>query len=233
MDHDSYHISNSLPMIPCLSSFYDPNFLSLLLIVVTTSTLLLVLVDYIHILVVRRTLPPGPFPFPLIGNHLQIPNVKPWLQFSEWSRQYSNPLITIWLGRNPTVVVNDAWSAAEIMEKRATIYSSRPRMVAMGDMTGGTDTNQVCLVYGDKWRAHRKLTHAVVGSQNIQKASVRAAQSNETKVLTRDLLLRPDDYVPAIERYSCSVVSILGWGRRIDRINDYVAQQALAVMVGP
>lgn len=41
---------------------------------------------------------------------------------------------------------------------------------------------------------------------------------------------RPDDYVMAIERYSCSVVSIIGWGRRIDKINDYVAQMALKAM---
>ena len=31
----------------------------------------------------------------------------------------------------------------------------------------------------------------------------------------------------SIERYSCSVVSIIAWGRRIDGIGDYVAQQAL------
>lgn len=41
---------------------------------------------------------------------------------------------------------------------------------------------------------------------------------------------RPDDFVQAVERYSCSVVSIIGWGRRIDRMNDYVAQCALGFM---
>lgn len=33
-----------------------------------------------------------------------------------------------------------------------------------------------------------------------------------------------------IERYSVSTTSIVGWGRRIDKKNDYVAQIALAVM---
>lgn len=37
-------------------------------------------------------------------------------------------------------------------------------------------------------------------------------------------------YVMAIERYSCSVASIVGWGRRIDRMNDYVAKVALMFM---
>ena len=38
--------------------------------------------------------------------------------------------------------------------------------------------------------------------------------------------------VMSIERYSCSVVSIIGWGRRIDKVNDYVAKTALAFMEG-
>jgi cytochrome P450 len=36
----------------------------------------------------------------------------------------------------------------------------------------------------------------------------------------------------SIERYSVSSTSIVGWGRRIDRRNDYVTQQALKLMEG-
>jgi cytochrome P450 len=67
-----------------------------------------------------------------------------------------------------------------------------------------------------------------VGSQAVR--SHATFQRDEAKVLLRDLLDNPDDFVMAIERYSCSVVSIIGWGRRIDRTNDYVVQQALAIM---
>lgn len=44
------------------------------------------------------------------------------------------------------------------------------------------------------------------------------------------MLTDPDDYVMSIERFSCSVVSILGWGRRIAEKNDFVAQAAIAFM---
>lgn len=60
----------------------------------------------------------------------------------------------------------------------------------------------------------------------------RTFQGNETKVLLRDLLRNPDDMVMSIERYSCSTVSIIGWGRRIDQMNDYVAKCALGFMEG-
>jgi hypothetical protein len=45
-----------------------------------------------------------------------------------------------------------------------------------------------------------------------------------------DIMNDPKDYVMAIERYSCSVVAIIGWGRRVDRKNVYVVQQACELM---
>ena len=48
--------------------------------------------------------------------------------------------------------------------------------------------------------------------------------------MVRDFLLEPHDFELSIERYSVSVTSIIGWGRRVDRKNDYVAQQALKLM---
>jgi cytochrome P450 len=67
-----------------------------------------------------------------------------------------------------------------------------------------------------------------VGSQAVR--SHAKFQRDEANVLMLDLLNDKEDYVMAIERYSCSVVSIIGWGRRIDRKNDYVVQQALMIM---
>jgi|SRR5277367_1606093 len=67
-----------------------------------------------------------------------------------------------------------------------------------------------------------------VGSQAVR--SHAKFQRDEANLLMLDLLNDNEDYVMAIERYSCSVVSIIGWGRRIDRKNDYVVQQALMIM---
>lgn len=114
--------------------------------------------NYIRVLLLRRKLPPGPFPLPVIGNHFRIPHFQPWVRFEEWSRWYGNPMITIWLGSRPVIVLNDAWTASDLLEKRADVYSSRPRFVAMGELTGSATTNQATLVYGDQWRLHRKLT---------------------------------------------------------------------------
>ncbi|KAF7189160.1 Cytochrome P450 monooxygenase [Pseudocercospora fuligena] len=186
-------------------------------------------IDYLRVLWLRRKLPPGPFPLPLIGNHLDMRMKRPWRHWEKLSFEiYRNPMITLWNGHRPVICCNDAWTVSDMFEKRATIYSSRPRMVMMGDMTNTTNHNQVCLKYDDQWRTHRKLSHSVVGTQAVR--AYRDFQSSETKILLEDLLTRPDNYVPAIERYSCSIVSIVGWGRRIRDINDPVAQRALEFM---
>lgn len=67
-----------------------------------------------------------------------------------------------------------------------------------------------------------------MGSQSVRQH--RSFQGNEAKILTLDLLTTPDNYVKSIERYACSVVSIIGYGRRIKNMEDPVARVASAIM---
>lgn len=43
--------------------------------------------------------PPGPRPWPIVGNTFMLPDTKPWFWFEELSKKYNAPLITIWIGR--------------------------------------------------------------------------------------------------------------------------------------
>ncbi|KAM5349584.1 hypothetical protein ACJ41O_006089 [Fusarium nematophilum] len=190
--------------------------------------LIALLAEWGRMLWMRRKLPPGPFPFPIVGNHFQTPSVRPWIAWEKWAQYYGSPMMTLWIGREPRIILSDAWVASELLEKKADILSSRPRFVLMGDVINCTTTNQTTLEYGDRWRMHRKLMHSAVGTQAVR--GYRSFQADESKILIRDLLVDPDDFELSVERYSVSTASIIGWGRRIDRKNDYVAQQALAVM---
>jgi hypothetical protein len=95
--------------------------------------LALPLLTLLHDIYLWLRMPPGPLPAPFLGNRLQLPKSKPWIQFQEWSKTYG-PIFTIWIGRRPTVVISDPNIAVELMEKRSAKYSSRPRMVAMGEI---------------------------------------------------------------------------------------------------
>ncbi|KAL3473182.1 cytochrome P450, partial [Aspergillus californicus] len=128
------------------------------------------------------------------------------------------------------IFFHDAWAISELLDKRSHIYSSRPLMVMLGESRNATYRDQALLSYGDVWRHHRRLTHNVVGTQAVR--AHRPFQDNEIKIMLRDLVQKPENYVKAIERYSVSVVSCVGFGRRVDKMDDIVAQMALKFMEG-
>ena len=132
--------------------------------------LLAVLADYTRMLWMRRRLPPGPFPLPIIGNHFQTPAVRPWIAWEKWAEYYNTPMLTLWIGRHPRIILSDAWVASDLLEKKSEIFSSRPRLIVMGDAIKATTTNQTVLEYGDRWRIHRKLMVCIDPSDPAGKA---------------------------------------------------------------
>ncbi|KAG9233652.1 cytochrome P450 monooxygenase [Amylocarpus encephaloides] len=183
--------------------------------------------DYAWMLYLYARMPPGPIPLPIIGNTHLLPDTKPWIYFETLAKRYNTPVITFWIGRNPTVWICDAWAASEILDKRAGIYASRPRMVVFGELGPG-QTSLVSMYYGPRWRIHRKLTHMGVGLQQVR--NYLSFQNDESRLVAYNLLSTPNDFVVHLERYAASVVSIIGFGRRISSTKDPVISEVLAVM---
>ncbi|KAK5043484.1 hypothetical protein LTR84_011953 [Exophiala bonariae] len=208
---------------------FSPSKLSAVWIAVI-GAFLFVLADYIRILLLRRKLPPGPFPIPVFGNYFSLSVVRPWLQYEKWAKVYKSPMTTVWNGSTPIIICNDCWTISDLLEKRAAIYSSRPKLIVMGEISGASTSNQVIQPYGSRWKLHRKLMQSAVGNSAARRH--REFQDAESKVLTHDLITTPDQYVQAIERYSVSVVSIVGWGKRIDSMNSEIGNFALKMMEG-
>jgi len=76
----------------------------------------------------RLPLPPGPKGLPLIGNILDIPRTYIWLKYAQLAKIYGDIIKIDAFGK--TTIILHSWEAAvELLEKRASNYSDRPRMV--------------------------------------------------------------------------------------------------------
>lgn len=231
-------VIGSVMGLPSLVEILSSNLLKAFFILVLGCGIGALIIDYARMLRLHKKMPPGPLPLPIIGNTHLLPKAKPWIYFEELSKSLKSPVITFWIGRSPTVWINDAWSASELLDKKAAIYASRPRMVVFAELTDMHQSadpnakmpgnNLVTMFYGERWRVHRKITHLGVGLQQVR--NYRGFQNDESRIIAYELLRTPNNYVAHFERYAASVVSIIGFNRRIASTEDPIITEVIAVM---
>ncbi|EGO02936.1 hypothetical protein SERLA73DRAFT_70421 [Serpula lacrymans var. lacrymans S7.3] len=83
----------------------------------------------------RYKLPPGPRPDPIIGNLRQFPKGNQPEVFSEWGKEFGDVVYVQIFGRG-VLVLNSIRAVNDLLEKRGSIYSDRPRQVAFGELLG-------------------------------------------------------------------------------------------------
>ncbi|KAI0754764.1 cytochrome P450 98A3 [Daedaleopsis nitida] len=138
-------------------------------------------------------LPPGPAPLPIIGNLFDLPKVRPWETYREFSRRHGK-IMSLSVMEQCIIVVNDPQVAIDLLEKRSSIYSSRPKSPIIE--LSGWGWNIGLLPYGQDWRSQRRMfwQHFHPGiiskySQAVEKAACRLACR---------LLTSPDNVGPII-----------------------------------
>ena len=81
----------------------------------------------------RLPFPPGPKPYPLLGNVLDMPKTYYWLTFADWAKQYGDIIHMNMLGKH--YIILDSFEAVEeLLEKRSATYSDRPRMPMVNEL---------------------------------------------------------------------------------------------------
>src|ERR1700761_9309408 len=172
----------------------------------------------VHDVLQWMRLPPGPTPLPFVGNKFDIPKSQPWIQFQEWSKKYG-PIFTLWIGRRPTLIISDPQIAVDLMEKRSNKYSSRPRMVVLGEVYNG-NSSILTQPYGKAWSVRRKLLHQALNPKALR--LYKPTQEAEASRLCYALLSDPEGWEKQIERFTSSVVFCVAYGHRIDSLKAQV-----------
>ncbi|THH08833.1 hypothetical protein EW145_g2433 [Phellinidium pouzarii] len=125
----------------------------------------------------------------------------------------------------PMIILNTAEAARDLMEKRGANYSDRPTTTLLGKMINWG--NMLAFVrYGDRFRAQRRFVHQYLNSQ--ASASFRPAQTQQAKILVKNLLKNPTDFRKHINRMSSASVVKLTYGHDILSDDDEYTNLAVA-----
>jgi len=155
-----------------------------------------------------RKLPPGPRGYPIIGNLLDL-RAEQWLKFTEWRKTYGD-LIYLNAGGQPIVVLNSKRAAVDLLDRRAGIYSDRPRnIVACDIMTNGLLFGFAR--YGDAWRRMRKAANE--GSSKGSVKRFHEAQTAEAIILACDWLVESAQWDAHFRRAAASMIMSVVYGR--------------------
>ncbi|XP_067418747.1 cytochrome P450 1B1 [Emydura macquarii macquarii] len=106
----------------------------------------------------RRLEPPGPFPWPLIGNAAQLGSA-PHLTFARLARTYGD-VFQLRLGSRPVVVLNGERPIRQALIRQAAAFAGRPRFPSFQLVSGGRSL--AFGGYSELWQLQRRLAHSTV-----------------------------------------------------------------------
>ncbi|KAF8174808.1 cytochrome P450 [Mycena galopus ATCC 62051] len=150
--------------------------------------------------------------------------------FHEWAKTYGDIMHLDVLGQ-PMIVLNTHKVAVDLLNKRSSIYSDRPRFI-LYEMIGWSTTLSL-MPYGQRLNVHRRLHQSYLNRAKCRE--FRSMQTLEAHTLVKNLLESPAGiYSNFINRFSTGVISQIVAGHRINSNDDPYMQttQALRVSLG-
>ncbi|KAL0954892.1 hypothetical protein HGRIS_003825 [Hohenbuehelia grisea] len=172
-------------------------------------------------------LPPGPSSLPLIGNILDMPAQAAWIQYDRWLKEYGDIVHVEVLGKH-IIILGSPYHISNLLEKRSSIYSNRPRMPMLNELMGWDFTFGL-MPYGTLWRKHRKLFHDYFNPGVVER--YQETQQAQTKSFMRRLHHSPDEFLEHIRHAFASTIMMITYGIQVlDSGDPYidVAEKAVA-----
>ena len=100
------------------------------------------------------------------------------------------------------IILNSPKLAIEMLDKKSSIYSDRPKIVFGGEMVGWKNT-LVLLPYGDRFREYRRFMHQLIGGRT-QMQRFHPLGELETRRFLQRVLKRPEEVQAHIRQCAVS-----------------------------
>ncbi|KAH9163791.1 cytochrome P450 [Lactarius sanguifluus] len=162
-----------------------------------------------------RPYPPGPPPWPVIGNFLDVPKLSPWLAYANMSKKYGDVLCINVLGQ-VVVVLCSPTAIKDLLERRGELYADRTPLPILEIM--GVDWAFFLARMGKYWREGRKLLDR--GLRPSAAALHRRLIEEKTRVFLGQLLATPNAFREHINLLQGKLVMRLAYGYELKENDD-------------
>ncbi|CUA75462.1 O-methylsterigmatocystin oxidoreductase [Rhizoctonia solani] len=174
----------------------------------------------------RLPLPPSPKSDPIIGHLRTLLSASDVVSlYKETSKNLKSDIISFKLPGQTIIVLNSANTADDLLSKRSSIYSDRPRVtaiMAVSDRLVGWRNNTGVLPYGERWRNQRRMTHELLNkraSEDIWPTIVRYSRLALQRVMDD-----PDNFQKYFRRMAGSSIIKSVYGYEATESNDALFQ---------
>ncbi|KZV87066.1 cytochrome P450 [Exidia glandulosa HHB12029] len=156
----------------------------------------------------RKQLPPGPTPYPFIGNFPQMSIGWAGQPYAEMVKTWG-PIIYFRVPGREFIFLNRLEDAVNLFEKRGNLYSNRPHMHMAHELVGRKIT-VLFSQYGERLKNYRRMINTVTNSRAAPQQW--DTQTRETHKLLGRLLVSPDDFLHHLSRHAVSVTMRMVYG---------------------
>ncbi|KAJ7654696.1 cytochrome P450 [Mycena polygramma] len=149
----------------------------------------------------------------------------------EWSHQYDSDIIHLNVAGTSIIVLNSVEVANDLLDKRSSIYSDRPRLPMANELCGW-DFLLGFMKYGDHWRKNRQLFHKAFDASAAK--AYHPMERAACYELLRRLLRHPDNVMDHLRHMAGNIIMSVAYGIKVHPQNDpfvALAREAIHTLV--
>ncbi|KAJ7059769.1 cytochrome P450 [Mycena amicta] len=178
-------------------------------------------------------LPPGPPKRLVFGNLFDFPPTKQWETFRHWSRKYKSDILHLSVAEKSIIILSSARAINDLLEKKSSIYSDRPRMPMINELMGWSEHS----LGPDFLRPVNSSSYRLIRRKIVQRAfsktalpSYRSDFHRTTEKLLRDILCDPAEFMSHFKHMSGTFIMSVVYGIDVQSTADpYIHANEAAV----
>ncbi|DAA14859.1 cytochrome P450 2C31 [Bos taurus] len=164
----------------------------------------------------KGKLPPGPTPFPVVGNIFQINTKNVSKSISKLAEDYG-PVFTLYFGMKPTVVLHGYEAVRQVLIDQSEEFSARGSLPAADNINQGLG---IVFSNGEKWKQTRRFSLMVLRNMGMGKRTIEHRIQEEAlclvEALKKPMVGSPCDPTFLLSYAPCNVICSIVFRNRFE-----------------